>query len=498
MQNIYNNAVEFYQNAQYDKGIERFFQILENDKHNHQVLNFLGMSYYAKQDLDNAMLYLKKAYEANQMQVEYPTNLGILFLSIKDNVQALEWLSRAIEIDSNYIDALVNITDVQIKLGDLTNAQKSIMRALELDPNNIYVNKKAAVLNQLLGNKSQAIGHYNAILKFFPNDLEAILKLAELYAEFGAYNDALELYKKAFEIDPSLLNSLFLKGTMHQIYNKLFPINRFAFYNDTVLVNAIKETLVDLELNDKMVVSLKDSEGVLGMICAKEGATVTFINDEEFFIEKSKLIASQNNLIKSVNFIQKEMPFIDTKDIKEKQDLILSNLYMEQLPSYESLINIYNFKNNFLAEDGKVFPEQIIFNAQLIQSNQLYKKGTASDAGGVDISSLNYYRPIYLNENLQHYDVNVLSKTIELHQFDLYQIPQRQIEKSFNVQVSDDGICHGIAFSTSKYFNGIEIKGDVEQQKQLIYLFDKPVKVEKDIDKTLKFVYSSIAMFFMK
>lgn len=493
LKQIYERAIQFYQNGQFSEAIELFLQLTENKK-DASILNFLGMAYYAKGSLKESEYYLIEAINQSPT-VEYLTNVGILYSSMGYYKKASKHLHRAIELDENYIDALINLSEVQRRLGDLQNAQTTIQKALQVDSNNIYANKQIALIHKTKGEFSNAIGDYTRILNTLPDDVDTLLSLAEIYVTLNINDEALNLYQRALATQPDLKNNLFLKGTIHQIYNKLFPSNRFELYNNTKLLKTIKKLFLSFGINTKNVVELQGYEGVLSLVCAQEKANVTLIQNEAFFIEKAKLIAKENQLDKNIVFIQKPTHLLKKDEIK-LQDLIITNLFFETFFSFDTLLSLYHFKKNFLQKEGKIFPEEISLQAFLIQSNSLYQKGSASSIEGINISALNYYRPLYLYENIETHGYKKLSDEIELYHFDLYAPPTHHIQKTLTVTPTDNGICHGVAFWNVHHFNG-QIVEDKQDKNTLIYLFDRPIDLQKDRQKELQFVYSNMAMFFI-
>ncbi|MGA1940678.1 tetratricopeptide repeat protein [Arcobacter sp. YIC-310] len=493
---MYQNAVELYKKGNYSQSINIFLDLIKQNKDDHTILNLIGMGYYALSDFSKAEDYLLQAYDFEQSIIEYPSNLGILYFAMRDYDKAYEYLNLALQIKEEHMGSLLTLIDVQIYQGKLDDAQATTLKALSYDENNVIVNKKAAYLNIVLGNKSQAIGHYNKILESFPDEVDSILKLAELYGEMGIYNEALKYFKRLFEVEPSYKNNLFLKGTIHQIYNKLFPINRFEFYNNKSVIKNLKELLKSINLKDKKVVELGGVEGLLSMICAKEGAKVKMIHGEKFFVEKAKLIAKDNNLSDNISFIEKSFSYMKENEMQKDIDLIITDLYGTFIPQYEYLLNLYNFKNKFLSEKGKIFPERLRFEACLIESEKLYDNGTINHIEGIDMSILNHYRPMYKHDNIFTDDTTILTDIIELHDFDLSSVPERTIQGKIEIKIKKSATVHGIAFWLSNEFNNQIFENTTG--KQFIYLFDESIKVQENENIDLGFICSRVAMFYLE
>lgn len=496
MQEIYQKAIELYKGGDYSRAIDLFLDLIKHKKDDHSIFNLIGMGYYTLGEVQKAEDYLLQAYNFDQSITEYPSNLGILYFAKGDYDKACEYLNLALDIKEGHMASLLTLCDVLLYQGKLDDAKETVLKALSYDQHDINVNKKAAYINIVLGNKNQAISHYTQILDAFPHEIESLLKIAELYYEIGLYNESLSYYKQLFDIEPSYKNDLFLKGTIHQIYNELFPITRFEFYNNKAVLKKLKELLTSFDLKGKKVVELNGIEGLLSMICAKDGAKVKMINDKKFFIEKAKLIAKDNNLSENISFLEKDFAYITNDEIGKDIDLIITDLYSTFIPQYEYLLNLYNFKSKFLSPNGKIFPQSLSFEVCLIQSEEIYNKGTIDLIEGIDMGTLNYYRPMYRHEDIFNGEVSMLSDIIKIHEYDLASVPDRLIKGKIETKIKNSGTVHGIAFWISNEFNGEVFKNSTN--KQLVYLFDNPTNVEKNENIHLGFLCSKIAMFYLE
>lgn len=183
-------------------------------------------------------------------------------------------------------------------------------------------------------------------------------------------------------------------------------------------------------------------------------------------------------------------------EMQKDIDLIITDLYGTFIPQYEYLLNLYNFKNKFLSEKGKIFPERLSFEACLIESEKIYDKGTIDNIEGIDMSTLNYYRPMYKHDNIFNEDTTVLTDIIKIHDFDLSSVPERIIQGKVETKIKKSATVHGVAFWLSNEFNNQAFENTTG--KQFIYLFDEPIDVQEDENIDLGFICSRVAMFYLE
>lgn len=487
MENVYNVGLKLYQDGEYLKAIDIFKKVLEVD-YTAEVLNYIGVSFYCLNDLSNCEIYLKKVLELSN-EADYLTNLGILYNAKGEYDLAEEFLLNSFNQNDKSINTLLNLANVKRIKGEYEFATQIISQAISLDPNNVLVIKQRAQLFESKNDFANALGDYTNILKNFPDDIDTLLKMANIYLELNIYNEALSKYKKVFELQPAYRTEPFINSTIRQIYNKLFPTNRFTVYNSTTL-QELKEKILALGVEE--VLEVTSYEGILSLILSNENLKSTFLSDEEFFIEKAKLIAKNNNF--KLNTFSKSDIYDDTK-LLNKQDLIINDLWYDTFPSFDKLKEINYFKSNFLKEAGKLCPEKVVLKVALLSSEELYLQNSADKIGSLDISVYNDFRAIYLQKDLSIVKHEFIGDEITVENFDLYQSPKNNIVKKIEFEPSVSKLCHGVVFWTEKFFN--EEKVGLSRENSFIYLFDKPVALQKGEVVDLEFIYSNLFMFFL-
>lgn len=74
-ENLFNEATEFYNNAEYSKAIENYKQILENGEHSASLYFNLGNSYYKLNSIGPSIYYYEKALLLSPNNQEIKENL---------------------------------------------------------------------------------------------------------------------------------------------------------------------------------------------------------------------------------------------------------------------------------------------------------------------------------------------------------------------------------------------------------------------------------------
>ena len=499
--NTFEEAMALYNKGELKKAKKEMNLIYQQEK-NSSALNILAMIAYQEGDNETSLKYLRELASLEPNQAIYRNNLGVALLREDKLEEALSEFNEAVKLEKNYTDAYNNIGYVYKILGDFENSKEALVKAINLDSSNVLANQNIAELYKFRGDNANALYHYNQILLLDKKFLMAYLKIAEIQHELGAFNEALGHYKKALEIEPNLINDKFLKVTLHQIYAKLFPYDRFKFYNDIKKIEIFKSSLNRLSKDKNVLEYNTSNEAIFSLICAKNKANVILCNPEKFLLETTKEIAKKNNLDEQIKFINKEAVELNKGEI-EKVDLLITDIFKETLPTYRTLFNINHLKNLFLKEDGEIFPNSFKLKAILIESKELYSEASANKLDDLDISLLNYYRPIYLYENINNFEYKKLTKEINLYEFNLKDTPTQNFNKDVKIDITSKGLVHSIVFwmeynLDGKNFidNGMNLK--FNNSKQFIYTLDKELSVQSEEVKTLNVDYSDLLIFDFK
>jgi len=486
MENLYTQAMEKYNNSFIEDSKILFQKIVDKEPTHHQSINMLGLIANLENDIELSIKYIQKAVELKPKEGSYRNNLGVVFLIQNDIEKAQSEFLEAIKYSPDNSEAFSNCGFTYYKKGEYQRAKEMFEKALSFNPENIQAYMHGANLCRDMNDINQALGHYSSIIRLDPKHLEAHLRMAETYYELNIFNEALEFYLKAADIDPTLLTNTFVKATINQIYTKLFPSNRYSFYNNKELLE-LYEKWIDKNIDkDKKVLEYSDAEGILSLRCAKNGASnIDLIIVEPFLAMKSAELGRDNALGDKIKMITKEPSDLEYgKEIDQKADILIADIFRGKFPSYRDQLLVKSLKEKFLTKTAQIFPLNIKLMAAPISSEELYKEGSAKSSFGLDIKKLHDFRAYYLYERLNYFDYDLLSDPIEIYNFSLGAMPEESWYKNFSVDIKDTKECHGMVMwfvyeLDSEYIldeNPILNK----KQNYLVHLFDDSISLNKE------------------
>ncbi len=486
IESLYEEAMDLFNNNKILQSKELFLKIVDMDNNYHQAINMLGFILNLEGDSESSSRYIKKAVELAPSESRYRNNLGVVYLETLNYDEALNEFLEAVKYDSFNSEAHCNIGYVKYKKGEFEDARGFFEKAVQLNPDNFIAFLYGAALYRDMNLLSNALGFYTRVLEINPNFIEAYKQRANLQFELRMYNEALADYKKVLELNPNLADAKLIRGTINQIYSQLFPLNRFSFYNDKSQLNLYKEVIEKLTQKDIKLLEFSNVEGILSMLFAKNGINdIDLVIKDPFLMYQAKELIDKNRLGESIHTIQKDSnELIDGKDISEKCDILVTDLFHEGFPLYRDFLNIQNLKRYFLKESGTIFPFSLKLFIQPLYCEELHQKKIASDVLGLDVSSLDQFRSYYTYEKLADYKYELLGEANEVYNFELAKIPEKKWKKSIPFKVQKNTTCHGFVVWVDKWLDReICIDNSPLNKKELyhyVYLLDEPKKLQKD------------------
>ncbi|MBC7474529.1 MAG: tetratricopeptide repeat protein [Candidatus Sericytochromatia bacterium] len=268
VENIFYQAQESHKVNYFIKAEKLYKDVLEIDKNHFNSLSFLGILYGQQDKYQDAILYLKKAYELNKKNAVICNNLAEAYRRNGEINNAIKYLTKAIDNNPRFEQAFFNLGGILSEKKDYKKAIDNYYKVIHINPKNTKAYNNIGNLLFIKEDYLEAINYYNTSLKIDNNQLEnynriglsfALLnkveqsihyyqesinlnpKFMEAYNNFGSlmnkignYQEAINIYLTALKIDPINLDSLkglanvkvnqFLIGEALDIYDKITHI----------------------------------------------------------------------------------------------------------------------------------------------------------------------------------------------------------------------------------------------------------------------------------
>ena len=196
---------------------------------------------------------------------------------------------------------------------------------------------------------------------------------------------------------------------------------------------------------DKIILDINNNFGLYSMMSAKMGAKKVYsFQENKIYSKFSELIIKNNNLDKIIIVINDNILNVKNLPENEKVDVIICEWYGYFLLNNSLLKNIIYARDNFLKENGTIFPDKAILYLCGMEDN--YEKENKFNFNHWDIDfncmkKLKYQTPLI--EGINNY--NALTSICPIFKIDIYNIKYNDINFSneYELIVNRDGYFQG-------------------------------------------------------
>jgi len=183
--------------------------------------NNLGITFFHKGQVDEAMHQYQKALEINPNYDQAYNNLGNALLQKGQVAEAIADFQETLEINPNIEEAHNNLGNALVQEGAVDQGMTQIQKALEINPNYARAHYNLGITFFQKGQVDEAMHQYQKALEINPNYAEAHNNLGNILVHKGQVDEAISEYKKALDSNSdfadthnNLGGALFLKGEL--------------------------------------------------------------------------------------------------------------------------------------------------------------------------------------------------------------------------------------------------------------------------------------------
>lgn len=228
-------ALDAFKATDYEKAVESFLKVLEEDKNNPNILNNIGLCYakLAKDDL--AIEYFLKALSFNPKSVQTYINLADVYYRNKNIIEAINLLENGVtlmpqeialkhylsrfyvedcrydlamdqlfeilDIDEDNVDAYWDLGNIQFELGDYDSAAENYENVLEKVTDNAVLYYQTAITYEANDNTYKAISNHLKAISCNENFHPSYKKLGILFLARNDKESAIEYFQDYLNFD---------------------------------------------------------------------------------------------------------------------------------------------------------------------------------------------------------------------------------------------------------------------------------------------------------
>lgn len=205
------NAIDAFKAQNYEKAIESFLIVLENDADNPNVLNNIGLCYSKLAEDEKAVEYFVKTLSFNSKSVQTYINLADVYYRNKNIVDAINLLENGVTIMPQEIALKHYLSRFYLEDCRYDLAMDQLFEILEIDSDNLDAYWD-------LGNIQFELGDYDSAVENYENVLDKVTDNAVLYYQTGIAYEAADNIDKAIS---NHLKAVSCNENFHPSYKKL-------------------------------------------------------------------------------------------------------------------------------------------------------------------------------------------------------------------------------------------------------------------------------------
>jgi type IV pilus biogenesis/stability protein PilW len=210
----FNLACAYENTGDIDQAETLFRKVLEMDPHHLDVHNHLGLIHYQREEWDKAQKEFRLALDLVEYSELY-YNLSLAYNKKGDFEDAVSAIMMAIDLDPDYSEARNQLGNLYLAMNKLQEAAMEFEKAIELDPTHVTAHNNLGLIYSQKGQIEDAIKEFQEAVRLDPNSAEAHNNLGSLYIGQGGYNQAMPELKKALEIRPDYIKALINLGMLY-------------------------------------------------------------------------------------------------------------------------------------------------------------------------------------------------------------------------------------------------------------------------------------------
>jgi tetratricopeptide (TPR) repeat protein len=230
--NLNLNTIDVFKNrgnaylakGDFEKGIGDFTKAIELDRNDVGGYKTRGKAFFetakSDQDLNNALKDFNSAIELEPKDVEALNYRGLIYSMKNDVEKAAADFDKVISFSPNNVDAYINRGNVFLRLKKFDKAIENFNRAISLKPGDSDAYASRGYAYSVQNKNDLALKDLTKAIELAPTKAEAYGSRGEIYEKDKKYDEAIRDFTKAIELKPKSAYYLLRRGKSYQANKK--------------------------------------------------------------------------------------------------------------------------------------------------------------------------------------------------------------------------------------------------------------------------------------
>jgi tetratricopeptide (TPR) repeat protein len=193
---------------------------LQVNPRNIQAALLSGDAYLGKGDMVKSRQIFESMAKALPKEPIGPYRLGLVARAEKNTAKALTYFEEALSRRPSAIEPLTQIAMIKTAQGNSGDARQRVLRQVEQAPNNPYLHNLLGHLWAQAKDHPQAEQSFKKAIDLEPSLLPAYLGLAQTFMQAGKVDAAMKEYEAVLAKDPNVIQAHMMLGLNHETRNE--------------------------------------------------------------------------------------------------------------------------------------------------------------------------------------------------------------------------------------------------------------------------------------
>ena len=203
MINLFNDAIDDFNNADYKNAINKFDFILKELPNQGAVLYYKSLSFGALGEYEKAIQLMNKAIEINPHDYRFWNDKGSFLVQINDIDEAIVCFDESIKINSNSCN-WSNEAILFHKIGELQKSNFCYDEAIKLNPLDVFPVIGKAKLYMDVGDFDLASKYFKLAGEIDSNDLGYLIEFGKFLMYLKDFKTAVKYFDKCLKFNDNL------------------------------------------------------------------------------------------------------------------------------------------------------------------------------------------------------------------------------------------------------------------------------------------------------
>jgi Flp pilus assembly protein TadD len=195
-------ALEYHQKGDLVAAEQRYREILRSVPDDPAALLYLGVVYYDRRNLDEAIRLMSRAIALQPQEPSAHNHIGLALLARHEYPSAVQHFKTAIQLKPQYFDALNNLGNALKRQKNFVEAEQTFREILRLRPDYLYAHHNLGLLLFEQRRFAEAEKEFLRTLEIDPQFHKAHYQLGQAAENMGNFDEAAARYETALKVEP--------------------------------------------------------------------------------------------------------------------------------------------------------------------------------------------------------------------------------------------------------------------------------------------------------